>query len=523
MKSCWQVALIVLVAVSRAALCNVLQAADAAKENEYYRLVPVVTSQASTDSRASNWKSGTDPIVLEVSGLTTLENRRLAAATRKGDVWIIDGAYDEPANDVRFHKFASSLHEPLGLLWHKGAFYAAQRSELTSMRDTDGDNVADEYRTIAKGWGVTGHYHEYAYGPKLDREGNLWVTLNIGLGLKGDQLARAIREPTLKVDQGRWRGWAVKVTPSGELVPVCAGMRSPCGLGANAAGDMFYTDQQGNWVPTNSLHHLRSGLFTHHPESLASMNVPGSTIHGVKTIPDGLALPEALKRFPQMAPPAVWLPYKKVGQSSTDILLDNSQGKFGPFAGQLFIGEFTLAGVNRVFLEKVDGEYQGACFPFRQGFASAVLRLSQGEDGSVFAGLTNRGWSSLGTASYGLQRLVWTGKTPFEIQEMRARPDGFELVFTKPVDPTSAAKIESYALSSYTYEYHATYGSDEIQTQSLAIQSATVSEDGKSVRLKVTGLRPLFVHELVARGVRSADGEALLHPDAYYTLNRIPK
>ena len=79
------------------------------------------------------------------------------------------------------------------------SLYTAQRSELTQLRDTDGDSVADEYLTVAKSWGVTGHYHEYAYGPKLDRDGNLWITLNIGLGLKGEELKRTIHEPTLKV------------------------------------------------------------------------------------------------------------------------------------------------------------------------------------------------------------------------------------------------------------------------------------------------------------------------------------
>src|SRR5690606_10695307 len=136
---------------------------------------------------------------------------------------------------------------------------------------------------------------------------------------------------------------------------------------------------------------------------------------------------------------------------------------------------FTQAAMNRVFLEKIEGEYQGACFPFRRGFASAVLRMSQGTDGSLFVGLTNRGWSSLGTASYGLQRLVWTEKIPFEILEMRAKPDGFELQFTRRVDPNAASNPDSYQLSSYTYVYQSTYGSDEIQTQSLNIDRAVVA------------------------------------------------
>jgi hypothetical protein len=227
--------------------------------------------------------------------------------------------------------------------------------------------------------------------------------------------------------------------------------------------------------------------------------------------------------LPELKPPAVWLPYLKMGQSSTDIALDDTGGKFGPFAGQLFVGDFTMALVSRVDLEKVGGEYQGACFPFRQGFASAVARLRFGEDGSLFAGLTNRGWSSRGTASYGLQRLAWTGRTPFEILRMKARPDGFELAFTEPVDPRTAADPASYAGSSYTYLYTDKYGSPEVDPAPLKVNSAAVGPDGRTVRLVVDGLRRYHVHELHARGVQSAGGDGLLHPVGYYTLNNLPK
>jgi glucose/arabinose dehydrogenase len=504
-----------------AATAPAARAADPV-EDDYYRIVSIVTSKSPTDSRAKHWKPAPSDLALEVSGIAVLDERRVAVAIRKGEVWILDGVYDDPPENVTYRRFASGLHEPLGLLWHNDSFYTAQRSELTRLRDIDGDGVADEYLTVAKGWGVTGHYHEYAYGPKLDEGGNLWLTLNIGLGLAAEHKQRALHEPTLGVTQGRWRGWGMKVTPDGKLIPVCAGMRSPSGLGANAQGDMFYTDQQGNWVGTNTLHHMREGAFFHHPDALASMHEPGSPIRGVTAIPEGLPFPEAVKRLPQLRPPAVWLPYKKVGQSATDILLDASGGKFGPFAGQFFLGEFTLSSINRVFLEQVDGEYQGACFPFREGFASAVLRMGQGADGSLFVGLTNRGWSSLGPASYGLERLVWTGKTPFEIKEMRARPDGFELVFTRPADRATAGDAASYAISRHTYLYHSTYGSDEILKRPLEIKGVELSADGLRARLQVAGLRELFVHELVAAGVRSADGEPLLHNAAYYTLNRIP-
>ena len=494
----------------------------AAEEKDYYRLVTISSSQALTGSRAKKWKPAPRDLVLEVSGIAVLDRQRLAVAIRKGEVWILGNVYQEPPSQVTYHRFATALHEPLGLLRQGDALLTAQRTELTRLRDVDGDQVADEYLTVATGWGVTGNYHEYAFGPKLDGDGNLWITLNLGLGLNPNQRNRTIRNPRLGVVQGKWRGWGIKITPDGTLVPVCAGMRSPSGLGANAAGDMFYTDQQGNWVGTNTLHHMRRGAFFHHPEALASMHLPDSPIRDIEQIPEGVSVPEAVQRLPQLKPPAVWFPYRKVGQSPTDVLLDDTGGKFGPFAGQLFIGEFTLSSISRVFLEKVRGEYQGACFPFREGLASAVLRMAFGADGSLFAGLSNRGWSSLGTASYGLQRLVWTGRQPFEIQEMRALPDGFELVFTKPVAMRSAVNPASYALQSYTYRYHAKYGSDEILRRELVVRSATVDAERRRVRLQVDGLRELFVHELEVQGLHSEEGESLLHPRAYYTLNRIP-
>ncbi len=448
-------------------------------------------------------------IKLEVSGLETLPDGRIAAATRKGEVWILDNAYDDPPVKVKFQRFAFGLHEPLGLVWRDDSFLLMQRTELTRLRDINRDGTADEYLTVAKGWGVTGNYHEYAYGPKLDPAGDMWVTLNSSIGEK-------------LTPEDQWRGWSLRIRPDGSWTPVSAGMRSPSGLGVNVEGDVFYTDQQGNWVPTNNLHHIRRGVFHGHPDSLKDCARPESTLSRPEIV-QGIPITEAVKRIPKLVLPAVWFPYRKMGMSATDVVTDRTGGRFGPFGDQLFVGDFTLSLVMRVWLEKVAGEYQGACFPFREGFDSAIVRLGWGKDGSMFAGLTNRGWNSLGTRSYGLQRLVWTGKVPFEVLTMSARASGFSLEFTKPVDAKAAGEISAYRMSSYTYLYHQTYGSPEIETRELKITSATVAPDRKSVVLEVEGLREGYVHELHLPGVRSAGGEKLLHPAGYYTLNRIPR
>jgi hypothetical protein len=285
---------------------------------------------------------------------------------------------------------------------------------------------------------------------------------------------------------------------------------------------MFCVDQQGTWIPSTPLYHLRKGVFFLNPEGIASQDQPGSPLKLSAAVPNKVPYPAALKALPEMVPPAVWLPYNKVGRSGTDLAVCPAGGKFGPFDGQLLVGEFTDAKVSRVFLEKIEGEYQGAAFPFLAGFASGVVRVLFAPDGSLLVGMSSRGWSSLGTQAYGLQRVRWNGVTPFAIQEMRAQPDGFELVFTSEVDPATAALTASYTLKSYTYLYSNAYGSAEIDLLPLTVTSASLSADRRRVRLKVDGLRPLYVHELRAAGVRSASGGALAHPDAYYTLNRIP-
>jgi hypothetical protein len=319
-----------------------------------------------------------------------------------------------------------------------------------------------------------------------------------------------------------WRGWAGTIGAGGEFIPMAAGMRSPCGLGANLHGDMFCVDQQGTWIPSTPIYHLRKGAFFLNPEGIASQELADSPLRLSANVPQKVPYPEAIRSLPEMRAPAVWLPYNKMGRSGTDLVVCDAGGKFGPFDGQLMVAEFTDAKVGRVFLERVDGEYQGATFPFLDGFASGIVRLLFANDGSLMVGMTSRGWSSLGTKAYGLQRVKWTGESVFEIKEMRARSDGFELVFTEPVDPASAARSESYSMKSYTYLYSSAYGSDEIESADLKIVSATVAKDARSVHVKVDGLREFFVHELSAKGVRSGSGAQLLHADAYYTLNRIP-
>ena len=470
--------------------CRVLAA-----EGEYYRIVPLEIPEE---------------VVLEPGAIEMLPDGKLAVASRRGDIFLIqDARADQAKTKARFTLWASGMHEVLGLAWRDGWLYAVQRGEVTRLKDADGDGRAEVFETFCDGWGISGDYHEYPIGSKFDREGNLYVALCLTGSFTSD---------------AEFRGWCMKITPDGKAVPFASGIRSPAGVGFNRAGDVFYTDNQGPWNGTSSLKHLAAGSFVGHPDGNKWYDIAKNMGPRPQEPRSGSRFHVEAAKIPQYIPPAVLLPHGKVGQSASGIACDTSGGKFGPFDGHLFVGDQHHSNLTRVVLEKINGRYQGVAVPFRSGFASGVVPVVQVDDGSLFVGGTNRGWGSVGPKEYALERVVWTGKTPFELLDMKVRADGFGLTFTEPVDKATAGDVKSYAMETYTYEYRAEYGSPEVDRTKPTITRATVSDDRLHVQLVVKGLEIGHVHELKLDGVRSAAGNtALLHPIAYYTLWEIPK
>jgi len=473
--------------------------------------------------------------LLEVGGLVTLPNGNLGVATRRGDIWIVE---NPTSRRPYFRKFASGLHEILGLTYKDGALYCAQRGELTRLVDTDKDGKADVFETVYA-WPLSGHYHEYSFGPKIAPDGSFFVTGNVAFGSE-EWWRGESRVP--------WRGWTMKISPEGTMQPWATGMRSPAGLGIYD-GELFYADNQGDWMGSGGVTHVRKGSFVGHPAGLKWTGMANSPLkltteqlyakvdprqrrneNGRYIKPENVVneTPDLLYTLKEQFPnvdiqtPAVWLPHGILGISNSEIL-QIPDGAFGPFAGQLLVGDQGMSKISRVFMEKVNGEYQGGAIEFRNGFRSGVLRMAFAGDGSLFVGETNRGWGSAGEANEGLQRLVWNGTVPFEMRTVKAMPDGFEIEFTKPVDKKSAEDLASYRVESFIYKYQAVYGSPTINKEALPLKGVKVSADGMKARIIVDDLRKYYIHQLTLDGVRGQEGSySLVHPIAYYTLNNIP-
>jgi hypothetical protein len=461
-------------------------------------------------------------IAPEVTAVTVGADGRLYAAFRRGYLYVADPAA------LDWKRFATGLQTPLGILPVTAReVVVVQLPELTRLVDTDGDGRADLYETLCDSWGMSGNYHEFLYGPLRDPHGNFFLSLGLASGnanprppTRGEMTARG--RVAAEPKEGRvnktghyspvpYRGFVVKISPDGALTPFASGFRQPNGLAWNAAGDLFATDNQGEWVGTSPLYHVVEGGFYGNPASLNWH--PDFKGRDVVDVPV-----EELARRRRM--PAVQFPQNDMAGSVAQPLLDTTAGKFGPYAGQFLVAEWTYPRILRADLEKVGGQYQGACFILveENGLRAGNNRIALSPDGrSLYTAQTQRIWGS----AEGLQKITWTGKVPMDILRMRLAAAGFELTFTKPVDPRTVADPSAYSLVHYYYLYHSQYGSPKTDVTPVKVVSASVSPDGLRVLLTVDKLVAGRVYELRTSGIRGAGGEALATRLAAYTLNQL--
>lgn len=482
----------------------------------------------------------------EISAVTFSPAGSLFVANRHGDVWKRDSESSE------WSRFAHGLHEPLGLIADsESEVYISHKPELTRIRDTTGDGAGDTFETVAAAWSHTDNWHEHAFGLHRDAEGNFIMALGLvdTAGPINTLWPRVPLDFTKLADEKKLslsplQGWLFKVTPEGQVIPWASGFREPCGIGVSPEGEIFVTDQQGDYVASSPLLHIEQGRFYGHPA--------GGKWAGREGMPGEPLTAEDLPRH--KTPETVILPHGSMGGSPGEPVWDTTDGKFGPFRGQVFVGDFTKL-ISRIDLERVDGQWQGACFsflrdavgeeaiaaysgasnvtipagkdgkeyfqdveplsgtPLRQG----SMRMAFAPDGSLYVGQTTRGWAAGGD---GMQRLVWTGRTPVDIHSMRLTEQGFRIRFTTPMDRELASNPENYEFVRFRYVYHGGYGSPRADETEVPVKRVILNDRGDEAELVLKELEPGFIHELHVDPLRSAKGEPLRYAHAYYTLNR---
>jgi hypothetical protein len=432
----------------------------------------------------------------QVSGMDWTADGRLVITTwggsdqTLGEVFIVSNVTGATSPDrVTYKKIAGGLKEPMGVAVVDGTVYVSQKHELTELRDTNGDEVADEFRTVAT-WPFGGNFHEFAFG-LLYKGGYFYANLSVAIDLGG---ATTVPQPAPN------RGTSIKVNRrTGEVTYVAGGLRTPNGLGWGPDNELFVTDNQGGYLPASKLVHIQQDRFFNH-----YMTPAGPFDDNPVT------------------KPVLWMPQNEIANSpSMPVLL-----KKGQYRGQFLIGDVTYGGLQRAYLEKVHGEYQGVVFRHTQGLESGITRVTIGPDGAIYVGGLGAGgnWGQEGKLQYGLQKLTPNDNNTFDMKTMSATQNGFKIEYTRPLSTATIQNINrAYRVEQWRYAPTPQYGGPKVDEETLNVSAVKVSNDRKTVTITVDGLLPgRVVHLRSPRPFSAANGQELWSTEAWYTLNAIP-
>lgn len=426
----------------------------------------------------------------KVGGMDFLSDGRLVISTwdPTGSVYILDGVQSGDPDKITVKTIAKGFAEPLGVKVVDDEIYIMQKQEMTKLIDHNGDEIADEYQTLSNDWLVSSNFHEFGFGLAF-KDDHFYATLATAINPGG-----ASTQPQIQ-DRGR----VVKVSrKDGSTELIASGLRTPNGIGLGTDGEIFVADNQGDWLPASKIVHVKKGAW-----------------YGSRSV-DFEGTADSKEQLP-----VVWLPQDEIGNSPSTPLAIND----GPYKGQMIHGEVTHGGVKRVFVEKVNGEYQGCLFRFIQGLEAGVNRMAWGPDGGLYiGGIGSTGnWLQNGKLWYGLQRLKYNAKPVMEMLAVRAKTNGIEIEFTEPLRDGEGWDKNNYLIKQWYYKPTENYGGPKLDLTNLSILSVNISEDRKKVFLELNGMKENHVvYVKLQTPFISERGSQLWSTEAWYTMNQIP-
>lgn len=425
-----------------------------------------------------------------VGGLDFMSDGTMIVSTwdAVGGIYKVNNVESGDSTKMSFERIAFGLAEPLGLKVVNDTIYVMQKQEITRLVDTNGDGIIDEYQALSYGWKVSTNFHEFGFGLAY-KDGYFYATLATAIVPGGASVNPQISD----------RGKVIKINKNtGEVTFVASGLRTPNGVGIGYNGEIFVSDNQGDWLPSSKIVHVRDGAF-----------------FGSRTVdPEG-------SKDKKEDPPVVWLPQDEIGNSPSTPLYIN----LGPYKGQMIHGEVTHGGVKRVFVEEVNGQLQGAVFRFIQGLEAGVNRLAWGPNQELYiGGIGNPGnWGQSGKQYYGLQRLVYNNNSTFEMLAVRAKSNGMEIEFTEPLEAGDGWNTNDYEIKQWYYLPNENYGGPKMNLQTLTVKSASVSDDRKKVFLEIDGLKDnhvIYIH--LKKHFVSELNHELWSTESWYNMNQKP-
>ena len=452
------------------------------------------TETVTTESRVLGRRNG--PFELEAI-TTPLENpyrswmrlggfdfldggKRAVVATWMGDVWLVDGLGGEEIGAITWKRFATGMYEPLGVNTRGGEIFVTSRDQITRLRDLNGDGEADHYEAFNHDAQASAHFHEFAVGLETDDEGNFYYAKGAG------------HDFDARVPQ---HGTVLKVAADGSSTEIVAnGFRAPNGLVVNPDGSVIVTDQEGHWIPENRIDWVEPGNFHGY---MRAWREPDRD-------PDDFVQPVTwIHHDVDRSPSApVWVRSDRWGE------LDESLIYLSYGNGKMFSVLFDEA-----FPRQADPPRQAAVTELPVTAAPTGLirgRFNPADDHLYVCGLF--AWAGDRTQPGGFYRVRRTDqplRIPVAYETAR---DGIVVRFNTELDPDAAVDPGNHSMRIWQYLRQASYGSEDYRVlgegvgeDDLAIPSATLSEDGRSVFIEIPDILPAQQFHL-EMNLRSRDG-----------------
>ncbi|MEW4453168.1 c-type cytochrome [Bremerella sp. JC817] len=458
------------------------------------------------------WSATRLPITTEMMSIAMdwQPDGSLMAASLKGRIWKLTDTDGDGLEDT-YRQFGDEYAAPYGLKAHGKYVDIVNKYALLRLWDEDGDGIVEKVTNLSNGWGHTDDYHDWVVGLPQDADGNYYAAIPCQQDGRSKEAARL-------------RGTVVKLTPTSDdphkqtyrIEELTAGHRFPMGIARNHQGELFVTDNQGNWNPFNELNHVVPGLRY-------------GFINAVDRKP-GFAPPET--------PPSIAIPHpwtRSVNgicflETPADVREKLGYDLFGPWEGDLVGCEYDTRRLVRMSLEKVGDTIQGAAYPLTvdppQDVEKGLLgpiSCAVAPDGDLYvSNLRDAGWGGGNNVGTFTRLRPNSVHLPLGIDEVRATPTGFKIRFTDQIDAGYGNLASNYSIASYTRTSTPAYGGDDQQRRLESVASVVVSEDRLEATVTLEApIREGFVYELFLDDEIAGPGKTLWPKEAHYTMRKV--
>jgi hypothetical protein len=445
-----------------------------------------------------------------LAGVDFFKDGRAAVCTFHGDVWIVSGI-DDKLQNVTWKRYAVGMYHALGLKIVEDKVYVLGRDQITRLHDSNNDGEADFYENFNNDVLITKNFHEFALDLHTDTKGDFYFAKAGPVNNGGRGFQQILPH----------HGTMMRVSKDGRKLDVVAtGFRAPNGMGVGPNGELTTGENEGTWTPRCRINWVKGGGF-----------------YGVVDLAHKTPLPTYYDH------PLCWLP-KEVDNSGGGQVWVTSD-KWGPLRGELLHTAYGTCSLYLVLKEQVNGLMQGGVVKLPLSFESGIMRARfNPKDGQLYlVGL--KGWQTSAAKNGCFQRVRYTGKPLNLPRQLHAVKGGLSLEFSEPLDKELATDVQNYSLAEWNYIWSAAYGSPEIsvkdkadlkpgdkggtewtkdqmvikQRDTLAVKSAKLSADGKTVFLEVPDLLPAMQVQLKYNLETTAG--AVIRQEIYHTIHAL--